>query len=354
MSPQIQSPLIVPGALILVTAGNGLIASHIVDQLLHYGYHVRTTVRSESRSSWMNSLFAARHPNSSFELVEVPDINAAGCYDAAVVGVSAVIHTAANTSMSSEDGDKIISDAVDANLIVLDAVKEANKRGGDIKRVVLTSSSWAVMYPRPNTEKQLMADTYDDYAASLLADPALPKEYRGLMTYVESKKRAEQESWKWYQAQRQSCGFVLNAVIPSTCMGPVLDPEHQAYPSTVGFVRSLYEGKNAQLFDWLEPQWYSDVRDAARLHVAGAVLEGVESERIFGYAEPYTWTGVAEVLEREMGSKVPIEVKDRGRDLTTTAMRDVSVGYLKRLGLEGWVKFEESVKENIRSFYPKA
>jgi nucleoside-diphosphate-sugar epimerase len=103
----------------------------------------------------------------------------------------------------------------------------------------------------------------------------------------------------------------------------------------------------------LEPQWYVDVRDAARLHVAGAVLEGVEDDRIYAYAEQYTWPGIAAALEREMGGKVPIELQDKGRDITTVVTRDVSEGYLKRLGLDGWESFEESVKENIRSYYPK-
>ena len=244
MVPQIQNPAIAPGATILLTAANGFIASHVVDQLLTYGYRVRGTVRSKARSSWLTSLFGARHPNSSLELIEVADINAPGCYDAALIGVSAVIHTAASTALVVDEGHDAVQDAIDANLNVLGAVKAANQKGEKITRVVLTTSSWAVMYPRPNTVKDLTPETYDEFAAAMLADKSLPNEFKALMVYVESKKRAEQESWKWFKTNRESSGFVLNTVIPGTCIGPVLAPKQQEYPSTAGFVRSLYEGKN--------------------------------------------------------------------------------------------------------------
>ncbi|KAF1955013.1 NAD dependent epimerase/dehydratase [Byssothecium circinans] len=349
MAPQVQDPLLSVGSLVLVTAANGLIASHIVDQLLHYGHAVRGTVRSHSRCAWMTPLFQQRHPNSHLELVEISDIGAAGCYDSALKGVSAVIHTAADTSLS--DDPDAISKAVNANLNILKAAKDANSHGEKIKRVVLTSSSWAVFYPQPNVKKELTHESYDTHAAQ---DPNTPKEFRGLVSYVASKTRAEQEGWAWFK-ENVDCGFTLNTVNPDTCMGPVLSPKDQAYPSTVGFIRSLYEGKNAELFDWLEPQWFVDVRDAARLHVAGAILNGVEGERIFGYAETFTWPGVAKVVEQEMGQKVPIQLKDKGEDLTTApAQREKSVQLLNRLGRNGWVPFEESVRANIRCFYPKA
>ena len=40
------------------------------------------------------------------------------------------------------------------------------------------------------------------------------------------------------------------------------------------------------------------MRDAAALHVAALVLEGLEGERVFGWAELYTWTGVVKVMEK--------------------------------------------------------
>lgn len=352
MAPQIQDPLLPAGSLLLVTAANGYIASHIVDQLLLYGYAVRGTVRSISKSSWMKPLFESRHPNGKLDLVEIPDILAGGCYDDALKGVSAVIHTAAFNSL--EDDPNIISDSVQVNISVLESVAEANANGGNIKRVVLTSSSWAVAYPQPGKEMELTSESYNTSSEAALSDLNTPKEARGMLTYVTAKVKGEQESWKWWSehGKEGGVGFVLNTTIPSTCIGEVLAPKEQPYPSTGGFVRSLYEGKNAFLFEWLEPQWYCDVSDAARGHLAAAVLNNVEGERIFVYAEPYKWTGVQKVLEDEMGKKCGVQTKDRGEDLSKpTKPRERATEILKRLGCQ-WEGFDGAVRRNIRSYYP--
>ncbi|KAF2119515.1 hypothetical protein BDV96DRAFT_596227 [Lophiotrema nucula] len=349
MAPQIQDPALPPDSLILVTGANGLIASHIVDQLLLYGYAVRGTVRSHARTSWMTPLYESRHPNSKLEIVEVVDITAEGCYDAALKGVSAVIHTAAINILS--DDPSVITQSVDANLNVLRNVEKANKSGEKIERVVFTSSSWAVQYPQPNTPITLTYDTYNDLALKMLSDQNTPKEARGILTYVAGKVEAEKESWKWI-ASHKDAGFIVNTVIPGTCIGPVLAPEDQSYPTTAGYVRSVYEGTQQEVFQWLDPQWYVDVRDAARLHVAAVALAGVEGERVFALAETYTWPGVQKVIEEEMGKKCPVEMKEKGEDLSTVPL-EKSTAYLKRLGLEGWEKFERSVRANIRSFYPR-
>ncbi|KAF2711914.1 NAD(P)-binding protein [Pleomassaria siparia CBS 279.74] len=349
MAPKIQDPFLPPGSLILVTAANGLIASHIVDQLLQYGYAVRGTVRSLDRSAWMKPLFESRHPGSRLDMVEITDIIAPGCYDEALKDVSAVIHTAAINLLTNDS--TVIPNSIKLNLNVLEAAEKANASGSKIQRVVLTSSSWAVQFPRPNVPIDVSYDTYDTFAQEALDSPDTPIETKGLFTYVVSKIESEKASWKWI-GEHKDAGFALNSVMPATCMGPVLAPQDQPYPSTAGFIRSLYEGKNAELFAWLDPQWFVDVRDAARMHVAAAVLKGLEGERVYAWAERYTWPGVAKVIEETMGEKVPIELQDKGVDMTNPPL-EKSVQYLKRLGLEGWEPFEESVRLNIRSFYPQ-
>ncbi|KAJ4299638.1 hypothetical protein N0V90_004884 [Kalmusia sp. IMI 367209] len=350
MAPQLENPLIAPGSLILVTAGNGYIASNIVDQCLAYGYAVRTTVRSKERSTWMTREFQSRHPNAQLEVVEIADLSQPGCYDTALKGVSAMIHTPGFTSMSDPD---MVANTVKINVNALKAVHEANKRGEDIKRFVLTGSSWAVKYPTPNIPGDIAEDQYDESIAKALSNPDTPKDFWPLMGYVQSKIAGEQACWK-YVHQHADCGFVLNTVIPATTMGPVISPTDQAYPSTAGFIRSLHECKGQELFDVIEPQWFVDVRDQARLHVAGAVLAGVENRRIFGWAGPYTWIGVADALEKEMGTRTTIRLTDKGHDITKVLAKEKAEGYLKRMGQADWVPFEQAVSECIRSYYPKA
>lgn len=66
-------PALKPGSLVLVTGVNGFIGSHIADQLLAHGYHVRGTVRDVAKAEWMSEFFKSRHPDDQFELVAVPD-----------------------------------------------------------------------------------------------------------------------------------------------------------------------------------------------------------------------------------------------------------------------------------------
>lgn len=348
---QLDGLLVPKGSLVLVTAANGLISSHVVDQLLDYGFKVRGTVRSLERTSWLKPLLQSRHPESHLEIVEVPDTSAKGCFDEVFKGVSAIIHIAANTVFTPDSS--YITEALELYENILNAALAANKSGEQIKRFAFTSSSWAVAYPTPNTPLKITSATYNDAAGIALKDPNTPDAFRPVLNYCEAKKQTEQFTWKWLK-EHPDAGFTVNSVIPGTCIGPVLSAEHQAFPSTVGFVRSLYEGLNKELFDWMEPQWYVDVRDAARLHIAAAVFDGVEGERVFAYAERYTWVGVKEVLESEMGKKVPIDVKGRGEDISElVGVQEKSEALLGRLGQKGWVKFDDSVRETIRAFYPK-
>lgn len=74
--------------------------------------------------------------------------------------------------------------------------------------------------------------------------------------------------------------------------------------------------------------------DAAALHVAALVLEGLEGELVFGWAEPYMWKGVVKVMEK------------------LYPRRDCAAG-VRRLEGRGWIEFEESVRVNVKSFYPE-
>lgn len=350
MGPHIENPSLPAGSLVLVTAGNGYLGSHIVDQFLAYGYAVRTTVRSLDRSAWMKREFPKRHPGSKLEVVEVADLSKPGCLDMALKGVSAMIHTPGFTTMSDPD---MVGNTVKLNVNMLKAVHSANQNGEKIERFVLTGSSWAVKYPVPNVPGDIAEFDYETSAAKALSNPETPKDFWAIMGYTQSKVAGEQACWK-YVEQNPDCGFVLNTVIPATVMGPVIAPAEQQYPSTAGFIRSLHECQNQGLFDVIEPQWYTDVRDQARLHVAGAVLDGVENRRIFSWAGTYTWIGVADALEKEMGTRTTIRLADKGQDLTKVLAKDKAESYLKKLGQSGWVPFDQSVGECIRSYYPEA
>lgn len=70
-----------PGSTVFLTGVNGLIGSHIADQLLKRGYHVRGAVRNKIKSQWLSTYFDGKYKGTDFNLVEVPDMTVQGCYD---------------------------------------------------------------------------------------------------------------------------------------------------------------------------------------------------------------------------------------------------------------------------------
>lgn len=75
-----------PGSLVLVTGATGFMATHIVDQLLFAGYHVRGTLRDEKKAAWTTSFFSARHGAGKYSAVIVPEMSTMGAFDEAVKG----------------------------------------------------------------------------------------------------------------------------------------------------------------------------------------------------------------------------------------------------------------------------
>jgi nucleoside-diphosphate-sugar epimerase len=77
-----------PGAIVFVTGVNGLIGSHIADQLLKRGYNVRGAVRDTGKHEYLIEYFHDKYHAAEFELVDVPDMTVEGCYDNVVNGMS--------------------------------------------------------------------------------------------------------------------------------------------------------------------------------------------------------------------------------------------------------------------------
>ena len=85
--PTFTSPSLPPGSLILVTGVNGLIGSHVANQLLAYNYHVRGTVRNLKENAWMVPFFEKKfNRKGRFELVEVNEMADEGAFDSVMRG----------------------------------------------------------------------------------------------------------------------------------------------------------------------------------------------------------------------------------------------------------------------------
>ncbi|KNG79871.1 cinnamoyl-CoA reductase, partial [Aspergillus nomiae NRRL 13137] len=321
------------GSLILVTGANGFIASHIVDQFLQRGYRVRGTVRS--RKPWLDDYFTTRHGAGHFESALLPDLRNVDVLDRLLDGVAGVVHVASDVSMSPDP--EIITKSVASTLSVL----EVAARHDSVTQVVLTSSAFAASFLQPGQPGvNIDSSTWNDGAVKSARDRSVPEAQKPILVYAASKTESEREAWKW--VKQNNPGFGFNTVLPAMVFGKILHPEIGG--STMAFVRNLLSGNRAGIDD-IPPQWFVDVEDTARLHVA-ALLDGrVKSERLFAFATPYTWTDIVDILRKAfpLNSSIPQAPENEGRNFIQVGPSVRAENLIKEFwGRDGWTSLRES------------
>jgi nucleoside-diphosphate-sugar epimerase len=328
------------GSLVVVTGVNGYIASHVADQLLRVGYCVRGTVRSIHRTKWIQTLFNTKYGPGKFSLIEVPDMAAPAAFDIAIKGASGIVHVATPV-MEYFDPNEAIPVVVNGTV---NALKAAAKEDS-VKRVVLTSSSTAAASPQPNKEFVIDENTWnEDSVKAAWAPPPYEGLQRRLDVYSASKTQGEQAAWKFMREEKP--GFVFNSVLPNANMGLILSVEHQGYPSTAGWIKALWNGfKGNEDLAFNPPQYYVNVQDNARVHVAALIYEDVKNERLFAFAHPYTWNDILEVFRKLYPQKEFIDnLPNLGKDLSQVA-NGRAEDLVKRFGLTNWTSLEDSVRD---------
>ncbi|KAL1644153.1 hypothetical protein SLS58_004433 [Diplodia intermedia] len=246
----IQDPAIPKGSTVLVTGVNGYIGSHVADQFLQLGFHVRGTVRDAERSAWVAELFEKAYGAGQFELIAVPDITSEDAFLSAVKGVSAVIHVASNVTLDP-DPAKVFPTAVDG---ALSALKAANGER-TVKRFVLTSSSFAASMANTDKEEVVTKESWNEKSGRTLeVDPPYPPE-RGLQVYAASKVLSEKAVWKFCNEDgTKRPDLIVNAVLPSANFGKVLDVAHQGSASTASFIEDLWNGTDVERIAHIPPR----------------------------------------------------------------------------------------------------
>lgn len=95
------------------------------------------------------------------------------------------------------------------------------------------------------------------------------------------------------------------------------------------------------------PEYYIDVQDTGRLHVAAAVFDNVKDRRIFAFAGRFNWDQVLDILRKAAPNKELPDNFSAGSDPNEIKPRDAAEQLLRDLGRPGWVSLEESVLANI-------
>ncbi|RMX90014.1 hypothetical protein D0869_00441 [Hortaea werneckii] len=330
----IMSATIPKGSTVLVTGVTGFIASHVADQLLQAGYHVRGTSRSKDKADWMVQLFSSKYGENRFEVYEVPDMMADTAFDESVKGVAGIAHLASILSFSNNP-DEVIPPTVKGTLNIL---KSASKEPS-IKSVVYTSSSTAVLLPEANKEIAVTKDTWNQKAIDMAYQP----DPNGYVVYGASKTMAEKAFWEAIEQTKPP--FQTSAVLPNTNFGPILDGGEGS--STGSFPIKIWKG-DTSMMNFIGPQYFVDVRDTARLHVAALIDPACNGQRIFAFAEPFNWADVIDVFKKiNPEGDFPAPPENEGRDLSKIPNEDAVALLQKHFG-QGWVGLEESLRENVK------
>lgn len=227
-------------------------------------------------------------------------------------------------------------------------VLKAAAKTPSVKRVVYTSSQGALR-TETDTPLTVTQDTWNDFAVEIATDPSkhasLPDEAKGVVTYCASKVLAEKACFEFVEKEKPC--FTLNSVVPNMNLGPTIHLKQPA--SSSGSLKAAFIGNQkayAMLKSMFGPMNYIDVRDDARLHLAAAIFDDVQGERIWGMAGDFNINDVLDVFAKvDPKWKDAERVEDR-RDLTVYD-RSRSLELLKRLGKDGFVSFEDSIRANL-------
>ncbi|KAJ9604790.1 hypothetical protein H2200_010905 [Cladophialophora chaetospira] len=337
MAPSSQRRL-AKNDIVLVTGANGYIATHIVDVLLTEGYRVRGTVRGEK--PWLNKLFDDRHGKGRFESISVPSLDGEGVYDEAIKGVSGVVVVATQLTWSS-DPNEGIPPVVAGTISLLKAAAAEST----VKSVVLTSSSSAAIIPEVNKEVVVDENTWNDSAVETAWAQTAPEDIRPYVVYAASKTEGERAAWKWHRETKPN--FELNTVLPNWNTGTILSPEIAG--STMGWTANLLKGDTKVIREF-PPEWYIDVIDCARVHVAALLDPAVKSERLFAFAGQFNWTDVVGILRdlRPNNKKIPDAPENEGRDLSDIRPSIRAEQLIKDFfGVPGWTSLRDTLEAGI-------
>ncbi|KAL8789689.1 MAG: hypothetical protein Q9195_006686 [Heterodermia aff. obscurata] len=275
---------------VLLTGGNGFVASHVLAVLLEREYSVVVTVRSEEKAIWV----AHAHPSYGKDRLDfaiVEDIRKPDAFDKAVISdppFEAVIHTASPYHyMVTDNQHDMLDPAIEETKAILSAICKSAPR---VKRVVITSAFAAIVDTFRTehytySEKDWNPVTLDYARAAPLGG------YRG------SKTLAERAAWDFIQDQ--CVNFTLTTLQPPPIIGPIaqhldsLEDINESNRRLRDLALGVYKVK--KLGPVPVPLWV-DVRDVALAHVLCVEKPEASGLRFFLTAGPYSSRQLAEII----------------------------------------------------------
>lgn len=228
---------------VLVTGASGAIAKWCIRALIDRSVRVRGTVRDTRRRAEVTAGAGLSPDDDRLELVAA-DLTRDDGWLPAVQGCSGVLHVASPFPLAEpRHREEVVAPARDGTLRVLKAAAEAG-----VRRVVVTSSIVAVLYPTP--------DRAGEFTEADWTDP----DRRDITAYIASKAVAERAAWRWCEANPGK--IELATVNPGLVLGPAADRD---LTTSHDLVRMIARGSYPALPRVSYP--IVDIRDVAEAHV---------------------------------------------------------------------------------------
>jgi len=273
---------------VMVTGGNGYVASWLVKYLLEDGIDVHATVRDPDNAKKVGHLKSIAEQASGELTLFAADLFDADAFDAPMQGCELVFHTASPFVISGiKDAEKeLVEPALRGTENVLDAVNRVDS----VKRVVLTSSVVAIYGDAADMADaglNAFTEAHWNTTSSVSHQP-----------YNYSKTCAEQRAW---EVNEQQDRWDLLTINPGFVLGPSLTRTSDS--ASLATMKQLADGT----MKLGAPELYFgvvDVRDVARAHIKAGYTPGASGRHITS-GDTMSMLGMGQVLRGEFGDKYP-------------------------------------------------
>jgi nucleoside-diphosphate-sugar epimerase len=158
--------------------------------------------------------------------------------------------------------------------------------------------------------------------------------------YSASKTEAEKALWAAVESTKPP--FQVAAVLPSVNYGTRF---RETGNSTADWVIGTYTGKDRSLSHF-PPQYFINVTDDAKLHIAALIDPACNGERIFGFTAPQSYNHLLAVFRKLEPGKDFGQDADIGEDITQVPNEEAEELLRKHYG-HGFVGLEETIKQCI-------
>lgn len=274
---------------VLVTGVTGFLGSHTTIQLLNQGYQVIGTLRNMSRAEEIKKVIAAKTnniDNLSFAIADLLDENV---WEDLCTQVDYVQHIASPfpRELPKDENELIIPAQRGAINILRAAAKH------QVKRVVLTSSTGAIMYGKDQKLKSAIFNENDWTDIQNKKDTT---------PYFRSKTIAEKSAWDFIA--QDTSGLELATVYPGAILGPVLEKD---FGTSANIIIKTIDGSSPALpnigFDMV------DVRSVADLLIKAMISPKAANQRYIGSSGFLMFKDIAKVIKKAYPDrKIPTSI----------------------------------------------